>query len=146
MFRRVLILIFCLCLLVGSSTLLFAVEFDNQVNTGEIQQIAPYMNYISDGFCLISNMQNGVVKIDCTVNGYKGVTTTIKATVSLQQNKNGVWQTIRKFEENKNSHQLAVSKQVSVQKGYSYRVTTLVRAYSGDRFEVKVIRSNEIRF
>lgn len=145
MFKRVLISVLCLFMLIISSTSTFSLSVSNK-NIESQDLIVPYMNYISGTNLRLSKNQSGRAEIYCRVSGYLGTTTKIEVTAYLQEYKNGTWQTIRTYTQTSNSHIASMTRESAVSSGRSYRVTVLVQAYSGERSEIQIIRSKEVRF
>lgn len=104
------------------------------------------MNYISRTSCFLYINSNGKATTECSVYGYQGSTTRVSITANLQQYKNGRWITIKTFTQNSNSHRGSLSETISISKGYSYRVSAQVKAYSGSSVETRNLTSKQTRF
>lgn len=146
MFKRIMILMLCFCMAIGSSTIIFAGEFSIKEKLDREEIITPYMNYISRGTVNLTKIGSSKAKLDCLIYGYQGVTTKIVITAYLEEYQNGIWQTIRTYTQTSNSHMASMTRESAVSSGRSYRVTALVQAYSGTRSEIQIIRSSEVRF
>lgn len=146
MFRRIIILSLCLSLVLSGSIIIFASDTKSENSSEQFELITPYMSYISGTNVTISKNQSGKATIYCYVSGYPGITTKIEITAYLQEYRNGAWQTINTYIQTTNSHIATLSRESTVSSGRSYRVTAMVRAFSGTRSEIQIIRSNELRF
>lgn len=138
MIRKVILLAICICLLCGGSIKVFAGEETLENNL----EIKPYMDYIARTSCFLYIDSNGKATTDCSVYGYQGITTKVSITANLQQYKNGSWVTFRTFTESANSHRLSLFETTTISKGYTYRVTAQVKAYSGTSFETRNLTSS----
>lgn len=146
MFKRIMILTLCLCMAIGGSASVFAGESSIKEKLDKEEIITPYMNYISRGTVNLTKISSNKAGIDCSIYGYQGITTKIVITAYLQEYRNGAWQTIRTYTQTSNSHIASMTRESAVSSGRSYRVTVLVQAYSGERSEIQIIRSGEVRF
>lgn len=96
--------------------------------------ISPMYTYISTGKATLSINSSGKATVETDVTGNSSVTS-IKATINLQQYKNGSWATIKTWNESSSSRILSFSNTYSVSSGYEYRVSSTVTAYSGQNSE-----------
>ncbi len=113
--------------------------------TGELKRddiiISPMYTYISNGEATISIDSSGKVTAETSVTGTSEVTS-IKATINLQQYKNGSWTTIKTWNESSSSRSLRFSNTYTVSSGYSYRVSSSVTVYSGQTSEAAIFISS----
>ena len=89
---------------------------------------------------------SGKATTDCSVYGYQGITTKVSITANLQQYKDGRWATIKTYTESANSHRVSLYETTTVLKGYAYRVTAEVKAYSGSSVETRSLTSSEASY
>ncbi len=113
--------------------------------TGELKRddiiISPMYTYISNGEATISIDSSGKVTAETSVTGTSEVTS-IKATINLQQYKNGSWTTIKTWNESSSSRSLRFSNTYTVSSGYSYKVSSSVTVYSGQTSEAAIFTSS----
>ena len=108
--------------------------------------IRPYMDYIARASCFLYIDSDGKATTDCSVYGYQGITTKVSITANLQQYKDGRWVTIKTFTESANSHRASLYKTTAISKGYTYRVTAEIKAYSGSSVETRNLTSSEASY
>lgn len=142
--KRIKLLFLCFCILSLGSGKVFATSFIEEVPENNLE-VSPYMNYISTSSCDFYKKSNNTAAIDCSIEGYRGITTKVSITANLQQYKGGKWVDIKTFTKSSNSHRISLSEIVSVTKGYTYRVSAQVRAYNGSSVETRKLTSNKIK-
>ena len=143
--KRIKLLFLCLCILSLGSGKVFATSFIEEVPENNLE-VNPYMNYISTSSCDFYKQSNNTAAIDCSIEGYRGITTKVSITANLQQYKGGKWTTIKTFTQSSNSHRASLSETVSIAKGYTYRVSAQVKAYSGSSVETKNLISEQSKY
>lgn len=146
MIRKVILFALSLCLLCGSSMKVFAEQAIVEKIPEEIFEIRPYMDYISRASCDLHINSAGKATIDCSVYGYQGTTTKVSITANLQQYKDGRWTNIKTYTESANLHRASLYETITISKGYTYRVTAQVKAYSGTIVETRNLTSSEVRY
>ncbi|OLS02457.1 hypothetical protein [Tissierella creatinophila] len=144
MIKKITIFSLCLCLLSLGSGKVFADGFVEEVLENNLE-VNPYMNYISTSSCNLYKQSNDKVTIDCSIEGYKGITTKVSITANLQQYERGKWINIKTFTQSSNSHRTSLSETVSITKGYTYRVSAQVKAYSASDIETRNLISKNIK-
>ena len=144
MLKKVILLVLCICLLGSLNLGTYASTVDNNIESKDL--ISPYMNYIAQTNIILSKTQSGKASTYCNVRGYPGITTKIEVTTYLEEYRNGAWHNINTYTRTSNSDTLTFSREVSVASGNTYRVTALIRAFSGERSEIVITRSNEVKF
>lgn len=102
--------------------------------------ISPMYTYISNAEALLSINSSGKATAEVYVTGNSEVTS-IKATINLQQYKNGSWATIKTWSESSSSKILNFIDTYYVSSGYTYRVQSTVTAYSGQNSESTTLTS-----
>ncbi|WP_312698848.1 hypothetical protein [Sedimentibacter sp.] len=107
--------------------------------------ISPMYTYISNAEALLSINSSGKAKPEVYVTGNSAVTS-IKASIFLQQYKNGSWTTIKIWNESSNSNILNFIDTYDVSKGYEYRVRATVTAYSGQKSESTTLTSSLVKY
>ncbi len=107
--------------------------------------VSPMYTYISYAEALLSVNSSGKTKSEVYVTGNSEVTS-IKASIFLQQYKNGSWVTIKIWNESVNSDVLNFVDTYDVSKGYEYRVKATVTAYSGQKYENTTLMSSSVRY
>ena len=107
--------------------------------------VSPMYTYISYAEALLSVNSSGKTKSEVYVTGNSEVTS-IKASIFLQQYKNGSWVTIKIWNESVNSDVLNFVDTYDVSKGYEYRVKATVTAYSGQKSESTTLMSSSVRY
>lgn len=146
MIKRIMPLALCLCLLCGGSMRTFAEQVIGEEILEEETVIRPYMDYIARASCFLYIDSSGKATTDCSAYGYQGTTTKVSITANLQQYKDGRWVTIRTFTESANSHRASLYETTTISKGYTYRVTAEVKAYSGSSVETRSLTSSEASY
>lgn len=142
MTMKMILLMLCLCLMSSSSMKVFADQINKEQTLGRESIIRPYMDYIARASCFLYIDSSGKATTDCSVYGYQGTTTKVSITANLQQYKDGRWITIRTFTESANSHRVSMYETTAISKGYTYRVTAQVKAYSGSSVEERNLTSS----
>lgn len=137
------LVLFIMCL---GSTKGFATNLTEEDLPEDYLEISPYMNYISRSSCTLYIDSGGRATTNCSIYGYQGTTTKVSITANLQQYKGGKWINIKTFTQNSNSHRTSLSETVSITKGYTYRVSAQVNAWSGSKVETRNLSSKESRF
>ncbi len=107
--------------------------------------VSPMYTYISYAEALLSVNSSGKTKSEVYVTGNSEVTS-IKASIFLQQYKNGSWVTIKIWNESVNSDVLNFVDTYDVSKEYEYRVKATVTAYSGQKYENTTLMSSSVRY
>jgi len=120
-------------------------EAQTEVFIGNKIIISPMYTYISNAEALLSINSSGKAKPEVYVTGNSEVTS-IKASIFLQQYRNGSWTTIKIWNESSNSNILNFVDIYDVSKGYEYRVRATVTAYSGQKSESTTLTSNSVRY
>lgn len=104
------------------------------------------MTYIYEASSSININTSGTATVKASVTGYNGTTTNVSLVTNLQQYKNGSWVTIKTFNSSSASYRTSLSDTYSVSKGYSYRVQTTVKAYSGSDVETRTVTSSTANY
>ncbi|SCG84351.1 hypothetical protein DW1_2791 [Proteiniborus sp. DW1] len=143
MIKKLILLMLCLCLMSSISMKVFADETNKEQSLEQESIISPYMDYIARASCFLYIDSNGKATTDCSVYGYQGITTKVTITANLQQYKDGRWVTIKTFAESANSHRAFLYETTTISKGYTYRVTAEVKAYSSSNVETRSMTSSE---
>lgn len=101
-------------------------------------------NILNNGTASIANNGNGVVNVSGAV--LAGVVCDkLVLKLTLQRYSNGYWQDVKSFSDTKYNHSLLTkSYNVSVTKGYYYRVKAACVAYKGSTSESKLPTTNGI--
>lgn len=146
MVKRIALLVLCLCLLCGGTTKVFADQVVGEGVSGGKLVIRPYMDYIARASCFLYIDSNGKATTDCSVYGYQGITTKVTIIANLQQYKGGRWVTVKTYTESVNSHRASLYETTTISKGYTYRVTAEVKAYSGSNVETRNLTSSEASY
>ncbi len=146
MIRKVIVFGLSLFLLCGGSMKVFAEQVIVEEIPEEIFEIRPLMDFISRASCDLYINSTGKATIDCSVYGYQGTTTKVSITANLQQYKGGRWVTIKTYTESANSHRASLYETTIISKGYDYRVTAQVKAYSGSSVETRNLTSNAVSY
>lgn len=142
MVKRITVLSLVLCIMCLGSAEIFANSFIEEDLPEDYLEISPYMDYISRSSCNLYIDSSGRATTNCSIYGYQGTTTKVSITANLQQHKGGEWTTIKTFTQSSNSHRTSLSETVSVNKGYTYRVSAQVKAYNGSSVEIRNSISN----
>ncbi|WP_313346354.1 hypothetical protein [Sedimentibacter sp.] len=103
--------------------------------------ISPMYTYISNAEALLSINSSGNATAEVYVTGNSKVTS-IKATIFLQQYKNGSWTTIKIWNESSDTKILNFIDIYNISRGYEYRVRSTVTAYSGQESESTTVTSS----
>lgn len=103
--------------------------------------ISPMYTYISTATARLYINSSGKATVETYLTGNSQVTST-KATINLQQYKNGRWTTIETWNESSSIRILNFSTEYYVSSGYSYRVQSTVTAYSGQNSESTTLTSS----
>ncbi|MCK9471751.1 MAG: hypothetical protein M0Q88_08365 [Bacilli bacterium] len=143
MIKRITFVTLCLILMCGGSMKAFGEQVIREERLEEKVVISPYMDYIARASCFLYIDSSGKATTDCSVYGYQGTTTKVSITANLQQYKDGRWATIKTYTESANSHRVSLYETTTVLKGYAYRVTAEVKAYSGSSVETRNLTSSE---
>ena len=146
MIKKMILLMLCLCFLSSSSTKVFAEQINKEQALGQESIIRPYMDYIARASCFLYIDSSGKATTDCSVYGYQGTTTKVSITANLQQYKDGRWVTIKTFTNSVNSHRASLYETATISKGYTYRVSAEVKAYSGSNVETRSLTSSEASY
>ncbi|MEF9992729.1 MAG: hypothetical protein RSD22_11020 [Romboutsia sp.] len=117
----------------------FADHPSSITGTNIVQEDNTYMAYIARSQSNLSINTNGVASISSTISGIAGVTKT-EINSNLQQLRNGSWTTIKSGSKS-GSRDCNFTTTYSVPKGYSYRVSSVVKAYKGTSSETKTVNS-----
>lgn len=142
MVKRITVLSLVLCIMCLGSTEIFANSFIEDDLPEDYLEISPYMDYILRSSCKLYIDSSGRATTNCSIYGYQGTTTKVSITANLQQYKGGKWTTIKTFTQSSNSHRVSLSETVSVTKGYTYRVSAQVNAWSGSSVETRHLISS----
>lgn len=133
--KKIILFSICICLLSLGSGKVFATE----IIEGKVQEsnyeITPYMDNTLTSNCFLYINSNGEATTKCSISGYKGITTKVTITANLQQYKGGKWVNIKTFTKSSNAFSTSLNETVSINKGYTYRVSAQVKAYSGSSVE-----------
>jgi hypothetical protein len=113
---------------------------DTGILEGDKIIISPMYTYISSAEASLSINSSGEATAVVYVTGNSEVTS-IKATINLQQYKNGSWATIKTWSDSSSSRTLRFSDTYYVSSGYTYRVQSSVTAYSGQNSESTTLTS-----
>ena len=144
--KKIILLVICLCLMSSISMEVFA----DQINKDQVLEqesiISPYMDYIARASCFLYIDSNGKATTDCFVYGYQGITTKVSITANLQQYKGGRWVTVKTYIESVNSHRASLYETTTTSKGYTYRVTAEIKAYSGLNVETRNLTNSEASY
>jgi hypothetical protein len=108
---------------------------------GDAVVISPMFTYISRAEAQIFINSSGKATVETYLAGNSEVTST-KATINLQQYKDGSWTTIKTWNESSSSRILNFSSTHYVSSGYKYRVQSIVTAYSGTQSESTTLTSS----
>lgn len=146
MVKRITVLSLVLCIICLGSTEIFATSFTEENLSEDYLKISPYMDYISRSSCTLHIDSSGRATTNCSIYGYQGTTTKVSITANLQQYKGGKWTTIKTFTQSSNSHRTSLSETVSITKGYTYRVSAQVKAYSGSSVETRNLISAKSKY
>lgn len=103
--------------------------------------ISPMYTYISSAEVQMYINSSGKATVETYLLGNSQVTST-KATINLQQYKNGRWTTIKTWNESSSTRILNFSDTYYVTSGYNYRVQSTVTAYSGINSERTTLTSS----
>lgn len=144
--KKIILLMLYLCLMSSISMGLFADQINEEQSLEQESIIRPYMDYIARASCFLYIYSNGKAITDCSVYGYQGITTKVTITANLQQYKGGRWVTIKTFTESANSPRASLYETTSISKGYTYRVTAEIKAYSGSNVETRNLTSSEASY
>lgn len=138
--KKVVVIGAALCML--NPPLVFAAQASPSVKRMLLSDlIFRRMQYIMSADVHLNIDSNGKATVTSQVTGYKGTTTKVEIAVSLQWYKDGRWQTLRVFSNSSNSYHLMVSGSQNVKKGYSYRATSTISAYSSSSVERRTVSS-----
>lgn len=108
--------------------------------------IRPMLTYIAKASCNLTIDSSGTAHVESSVIAYSNVTT-VKISAKLQQYKNNSWVTLETFSASDNSDFVLLYETKSVSKGYKYRVTATVTAYSsGNGNETLSLKSGETAY
>lgn len=126
MLKRILSIVMCLVLMCGMTIVVSAESSENQV-----QPRYSYTNTISATL----RDSNGKALCGGDVNGYRGTTTKIILTVTLQKRTLLLfWNTEKEWTTTVNDFMATISKTVAVDSG-TYRVKVEAKVYSGSNYE-----------
>jgi len=104
--------------------------------------IRPMLTYIAKANCNLTIDSNGTAHVESSAIAYSSVTK-INISASLQQYKNGFWYSNQTFSVTDYSDFASLYETKSVSKGYKYRVSVTVTAYSGSSSETVSLKSGE---
>ena len=144
--KKIILLVICLCLMSSISMEVFADQTNEEQSLEQESIIRPYMDYIARASCFLYIDSNGKATTDCSVYGYQGITTKVTITANLQQYKGGRWVTVKTYTESVNLHRASLYETTTISKGYTYRVTAEVKAYSGSNVETRNLTSSEASY
>lgn len=145
MVKRITVLSLVLCIMCLGSANVFATSLMEEDLQEDFLEISPYMDYITRSSCNLYIDSGGRATINCSIYGYQGTTTKVSITANLQQYKGGKWVDIKTFTQSSNSHRTSLSETVSISKGYTYRVSTQVKAYSGSSVQNRNLISEQVK-
>jgi len=91
--------------------------------------------YTSSTSTSISITSSGVVTGNASIIGYQGITTSVDIFLYIQQYKNGAWTTIGSWYKYTAAYYGGLQGQMSVPKGYSYRIKASYYANCGSSWE-----------
>lgn len=146
MIKKVILMSLCLCLLSLGSAKVSAVEVLEEELQETSSEIIPYMDNTLTSNCFLYINSNGEATTKCSISGYKGITTKVSITANLQQYKGGRWVNINTFTNSSNSFSTFLIETVNISKGYTYRVSAQVKAWSGSKVETRNLISNQNRY
>ena len=137
--KKKFIILFLVMLTVSASTVPVL------ANSSELSKkeslISPMFTYIFRAEAELYINSSGKATVETYVTGNSEVTSA-KATIRLQQYKNGSWTTIKTWNESSGSRILNFSSTYYVPKGYYYRVQSTVTVYSGQKSESTTLTSS----
>ena len=146
MIKRITFVALCLFLLCGGSMKAFGEQVIREEKLEGEVVIRPYMDYIARASWFLYIDSSGKATTDCSVYGYQGTTTKVSITANLQQYKDGRWITVKTYTEGANSHRASLYETATISKGYTYRVSAEVKAYSGSNVETRNLTSSEASY
>ncbi len=138
--KKKVIILFLVMLTVSASTVPVLAN-SIELSRGE-SLISPMFTYIFRAEAELYINSSGKATVETYVTGNSEVTSA-KATIRLQQYKNGSWTTIKTWNETSSSRILNFSSTYYVPKGYYYRVQSTVTVYSGQKSESTTLISSE---
>lgn len=134
--RTITVLLVACVLLFSSLTVASASMFD---------VIAP----MADNYSNINvnlDIASGKAEVSATLYGRIGVTTKATIHLYLQQYKDGKWEDYDDWLKSENATSCALSKTISIPKGYTYRAKASCYAYAGSKSEHVIKYSSEVKY
>ncbi len=134
--RTITVLLVACVLLFSSLTVASASMFD---------VIAP----MADNYSNINvnlDIASGKAEVSATLYGRIGVTTKATIHLYLQQYKDGKWEDYDDWLKSENATSCALSKTISIPKGYTYRAKASYYAYAGSKSEHVTKYSSEVKY
>ncbi|MGL5716067.1 MAG: hypothetical protein ACRCXT_14565 [Paraclostridium sp.] len=131
-------------LLLPYASPIFADSYYTDENVGYLDSTQEFMQYIVLAKNNLTINSSGVANITCSVAGKSGVNKT-EITSNLQQYKDNKWVTIATWK-GSGTKSCSMNKSKSVAKGYSYRVSSTVKAYIDSKSETKSIVSDTRKY
>ncbi len=144
--KYILALTLCCFMLCANSVKAFPAESSTGIPVTEKFIISPLMDYISQTNANLYIDSNGVATVKSSVYGYQGITTQVEIRATLQQYKNNKWVTIKEFTAESHSHRTSLTNTHRITKGYSYRVHSTIKAYSGSSVELRTVTSGTVTY
>lgn len=133
--KKIIVLLICLCMLLACS---FTTVFGTAEGADNIFPMAE--NYINASASISRTGSN--IRATGTINGKIGKTTKTEIHLYLQKYLRGKWLNVSEWSSSSATETSALSKTVSVKKGYRYRTKAVCSAYAGNNKET-VIRYSQ---
>jgi len=108
------------------------------------QPYSSRMTYIANAKSGLSINASGSANITSSITGNSGVTKT-EITSYLKQYKDGKWIIVETWSSS-SSRTCSLSKFKTVPKGYTYKVSSIVKAYKGNSSENRTVESNSAKY
>ena len=118
-----------------------------EVTTPAEIEIIQFYSYTNSVTTTLSISSSGNATATGSITGYYGTTTSVDIFLYIQQYKNGAWVNVGSWSSiGINSYKGALSKSMSVARGYTYRVKASYYANSGSKWENIVQYSQNVYY
>lgn len=108
--------------------------------------IMPAMTYIDHASADLSISSSGKATVKSTIFGVDGATKRVTISAKLERYENGRWITIQTFSKSSTTFYAVLTENYQVSKGYTYRVSASVRAYTSSSSEGQTVVSSKVTY
>lgn len=136
----------CSAMLMAGCVPAMASEVQWNETVESMEMVSPRMTYISRANTSLTISATGNASVVCMVKGTQDNVTRTAITAHLQRYQNGQWITVKTFSVNSNSYMTRMDESYQVSKGYTYRVSASVQAYTSSSSEGRTVVSSEVTY